>query len=62
MLRSIRVYLSTSALALAAALTFGIPAAHAAASPDICRPVQGCGCNVTAMSAHVSRLGPNICL
>ena len=61
MSRSIRVYLSASALALAAAFTFGVPAAHAA-SPDICRPVQGCGCNVAAVSAHVSRLGPNVCL
>jgi hypothetical protein len=61
MLRSIRVYLSASALALAAAFTFAVPAAHAA-SPDICRPVQGCGCDVTAMSAHAARLGPNICL
>ena len=57
----IRVYLSAAALALAGACALGVPAAHAA-SPDICRPAQGCGCNVTAVSAQAARLGPNVCL
>jgi hypothetical protein len=60
MFRSIRVYLGAVALVLAGTFALGVPVAHAA-SPNICRPSQGCGCNVSAASAHVSRL-PEICL
>jgi hypothetical protein len=61
MLRSIRVYVGAAALALSGIFALGVPAAHAA-SPDICRPVQGCGCGAPAASAQAARLGPEICL
>jgi hypothetical protein len=60
MSRSIRVYLGAVALVLAGTFALGVPAAHAA-SPNICRPSQGCGCNVSVVSANVSRL-PEVCL
>jgi hypothetical protein len=60
MFRRVRVYLSAIALALAGTFTLAIPAAHAAS--NICRPVQGCGCSVAAVTAHASRLGPDVCL
>jgi hypothetical protein len=61
MFRTIRAYLGAAALILAGTFALGIPAAHAA-SPNICRPSQGCGCDITAMSAHMARLGPDVCL
>jgi hypothetical protein len=61
MSHSIRVYLGAAALALSGIFALGVPTAHAA-SPDICRPVQGCGCNAPAAGAQVARLGPEICL
>jgi hypothetical protein len=60
MSRSIRVYLGAFALVLAGTFTIGVPAAQAA--PSICRPSLGCGCDIATVSAHASRLGPEVCL
>jgi hypothetical protein len=57
----IRVYVGVAALALAGALSLGVPAAYAA-SPNICRPVVGCSCTIPAATARAARLGPDICL